>query len=141
MQVEHTLHERLGWVRSLHIPDGASVDRDAVDASLAASVVAGARAFPERTTDVVHCASWLLDPWLVDALPGSRLAAFAARFDLVGDEPDDEGADDVLWFVWGRRPPWPDVADLPRDTRLRAAIAERIAAGGRPTSREGVLAR
>lgn len=146
LQVEHTRHARLGWVRSLHVPDGAALDRGAVDASLAASVVAGATAFPERATRIVHCDSWMLDPWLAEALPGTRLAAFASRFDLLADGggehgADDDGADDVLWFVWGRRPPWPDVVDLPRDTRLQAAVVERIAAGGRLARREGVLAR
>ncbi|WP_144718215.1 acyltransferase domain-containing protein [Agrococcus jejuensis] len=138
LQVEHVRHPRLGWVRSLHVPADAPLDRASVDASIAASAVVGALAFPERTTDVVHCASWMLDPWIVEALPGSRLAALAARFEPVAD--DEDAADDVLWFVWGRRPPWPALAALPRDTSLRRVLAARIEAGGRPIVREGVLA-
>lgn len=139
LQVAHVRHPRLGWVRSLHIPAGAALERASVDASIAASAAAGATAYPERATDVVHCTSWMLDRWLVDAVPESRLAAFAARFDPVGD--DEDAADDALWFVWGRRPPWPDLGDLQRDTSLRRALAARLEAGGRPIARDGVLAR
>lgn len=139
LQVEHVLHERLGWVRSVHVPAGASIARADVDASIAASVAAGALAFPERATEVVLCDSWMLDPWLVEALPDSRLAAFAQRWDAIGDDRD--GTDDALWFVWGRRPPLRDLAALPRDTRLRRAMAERLEAGERVAAREGVLRR
>lgn len=139
LQVEHVRHAELGWVRSVHIPDGASIARADVDASVAASVAAGAIAFGHRATEVVLCDSWMLDPWLVEALPGSRLAAFAERWDAVG--VDGDGTDAALWFVWGRRPPLPDVATLPRDTRLRRALAERLEAGARPASRAGVLRR
>lgn len=141
VQVEHVRHADLGWVRSVHVPAGAAIDRASVDASLAASVAAGSVAFPERATDVVHCVSWMLDPWIVDALPSTRLAAFAQRWDPVGAEPDDDGYDDALWFVWGLRPPAPDPATLPRDSRLRRALADRMAAGGRIVQRAGVLAR
>ncbi|MFC7430469.1 MULTISPECIES: acyltransferase domain-containing protein [unclassified Agrococcus] len=141
LQVAHGRHPKLGWVRSVHIPGGAALDRAAVDASLAEAARVGAEAFPERATQLVHCASWMLDPWLVEALPGTRLAAFAARWDRLPATSDDDGADDALWFVWGRRPPWPARSALPRDTALRRALADRLAAGGRPVVREGVLAR
>lgn len=141
LQVAHGRHPTLGWVRSVHIPAGAPLDRASVDASLETAARAGAAAFPERASDVVHCASWMLDPWLAHALPGSRLADFAARWDPASDASDHDGADDALWFVWGRRPPWPALEHLPRDTTLRRAMAERLAAGDRPVVREGVLAR
>ncbi|GAA2173022.1 hypothetical protein GCM10009846_13300 [Agrococcus versicolor] len=137
LQVAHVRHPRLGWVRSVHIPAGASLDPDAIDASLAASALVGERLFPERATTTWHCRSWMLDPWLVDALPGTRLAAFAARWTHAGADVD--GWEDVAYFVFGTRDATLDASALPHDSTLRRALAERMGRGSRPIVREGTL--
>jgi hypothetical protein len=68
----------------------------------------------------------MLDPQLATLVPESNLAAFQQRWRLYGDtQPGDP---DVFFFVFNRRG-GVDPETLPRDTTLRRAIAEGLAAG------------
>jgi len=114
------------WVLSVHIPRSGPLTRESVDDSFAAATDFFARYFPEYPTRDFTCVSWLLDPQLATLLPESNLAAFQRRWRRYGDaQPGDP---DVVFFVFNRRGPV-DPATLPRDTTLRRAIADGLAAG------------
>jgi hypothetical protein len=114
------------WVLSVHIPRSGPLTRESVDDSFAAATDFFARYFPEYPTREFTCESWMLDPQLVTLVPESNLAAFQRRWHLSGDvQPGDP---DVFFFVFNQRGPV-DVATLPKDTALRRAIADGLAAG------------
>ena len=129
------------WVLSVHIPRSGPLTRESVDDSFAAATDFFARYFPEYPTREFICQSWMLDPQLATLVPESNLADFQQRWRLSGDaQPGDA---DVFFFVFNQRGPV-DIAALPRDTALRRAIADGLAAGqhwsvaqGRLPQREG----
>ncbi|MFS0732266.1 hypothetical protein ABC304_09705 [Microbacterium sp. 1P10UB] len=109
----------------LHIPELGPLVPAAVDASLGrAHDLLGATDFT--------CTSWLLEPALAAALPGTNMAAFARRFTLDADTtaPSDAGARSAAKFVFGR--PLADVLDpaavTPR-TRLEHLVVQRLREG------------
>lgn len=114
------------WVVGIHIPEDGSLDPAAVDASLNQAAAFYARHYPDVAIEHAYCDSWLLDPYLSAGMPGSNIAAFAARFTdvLLRDEPAD-----ALYFTF-RVPADADVSTLPRDSSLQRLVLERIAAGG-----------
>lgn len=118
---------RPDWVLSTHIPQTGPLAPPAVDASLAAATAFFAERFPDHPARWFHCRSWLLDPVLSDRLPGSNLAAFERRWTRYGTA--GPGAEDLLFFVFGRRGPV-DLATLPTDTALRRLAVDRLARGG-----------
>ncbi len=110
----------------MHIPRSGPLTRESVDDSFAAATDFFARYFPEYPTRDFICRSWLLDPQLATLLPGSNLAEFQQRWRLYGyTQPGDP---DVFFFVFNQRGQV-DPATLPRDTTLRRAIADGLAAG------------
>jgi hypothetical protein len=118
--------KRSEWVLSTHIPRSGPLTPDSVDASFRAATEFFARYFPEYPTCDFYCQSWLLDPHLSTLVPHSNLAAFQRRWTPYGDtRPGDV---DVAFFVFNERSPL-DPDSLPRDTALRRAIADSIAAG------------
>lgn len=114
------------WVVGIHIPEDGALDPASVDASLKLAADFHALHYPEIAIDHAYCDSWLLDPYLSAGMPGSNIAAFAARFNDVRlrDEPAD-----ALYFTF-RVPADADVATLPRDSTLQRLVLDRIAAGG-----------
>ena len=115
------------WVLSTHIPRTGPLTPAAADASFAAATGFFATHFPDYPAARFHCGSWLLDPALPAALPGSNLAAFQQRWTRYG-EPEP-GAADVLLFVFSRRGPV-DPATLPTDTALRRLAVDRLDSWG-----------
>lgn len=84
------------------------------------------------------CHSWLVNAELPEIVgPSSNLGSFAARWEIETTFPS---ADDAVFFVFNRRPPY-DPAELPTDTRLRAAIVERLLDGRGWTGGKGRLTR
>lgn len=109
---------------ALHIPETGPLAPGAVDASLArARELTGAVDF--------SCESWLLDPRLRDGLPGTNIAAFAARFELIeGPEPSAEASEDAAKFVFRR--PLRDVRApgvVTPQTRLERLVATQLRSG------------
>ncbi|NNG18427.1 DUF5596 domain-containing protein [Naumannella sp. ID2617S] len=124
------------WVDSLHIPQSGPLTAQVVDDSLAQAEGFFARHFPDRLPVRRQCASWLLDPELADAMPGSNIAAFAERFELTGEGWDGDA--DAVFFTWRHRGPY-ELDRLPRRTRLERVVAERLAAGGHWRVCTGIL--
>lgn len=107
----------------LHIPETGPLRPDDVDAALRrAREITGASTFA--------CTSWLLDPRLREALPGSNIVAFASRFRIVDDVAGSSAAsDDAARFVFRRSVA--DVIDpaLPVSSRLERVVADTLRAG------------
>ena len=82
--------------------------------------------FPDGNP-VFTCHSWLLYPWNLEVLgPGSNLAAFIGDFEIV-ESADYENYQEV-WRLFDCHYTG-SAADLPADSSLRRAYAERIAKG------------
>jgi hypothetical protein len=120
----------------VHIPRDGSLAPKACDASFARAREFFPRHFPAEAADDAWCTSWLLDPQLAEYL-GSRsnIVRFGRRFTLT-DELDD-GDDDILSFVFGRKRP---LEELPQTTTLERAIVAHLRAGRHWHVRRGVLA-
>ena len=116
-----------GWTLSTHIPPTGPLTPEAVDESFAWAAKFFAEHFPDCPTTDFFCASWLLDPYLAEALPpSSNLARFQRRWNLYGEPMP--GDDDVLFFTFHRRGPL-DLAELPRETTLQRVIVDRLRSG------------
>jgi hypothetical protein len=82
--------------------------------------------FPEGKP-VFTCHSWLLYPWNLEVLaPGSNLAAFIGDYEVV--ESEDYGDYQEVWRLFDCHFTG-SAADLPQDSSLRRAYADRIARG------------
>ena len=115
-----------GWVLSTHIPRSGPLTPESVDQAFTAAREFFAIHFPEYPVRAFVCSSWLLDPALTDALPGSNLADFQRRWSLTDERQPGEA--DVLFFVFHRRGPT-ELDSLPRDTALQRAVLDRLATG------------
>lgn len=124
-----------GYWLSVHIPRGGPLT--GVEESFQA-----ARFFAETSLSMFdvqgfHLDSWLLDPYLSQALgEHSNTSRFADLWEL---QPAPRPADgEALFFTFGhRREVSP--AELPRDTRLKRIVAERLERGGRWVSPTGLI--
>jgi hypothetical protein len=120
----HRLPDR--WVLSCHIPRSGPLSPELVDDAFRRASGFFAQHFGDYPTTELCCSSWLLDPELAAALPGSNIAAFQRRWRLVGEPaPGDE---DALFFTFARRGEV-DLATLPRSTSLQRVIIDRLSAG------------
>lgn len=113
-------------VLSTHIPQAGPLLPEEVDASLARAEEFFAAHFADFAPQWFHCESWLLDPELAAALPGSNIAAFQARWELFG-EPQP-GTEDAVFFTFRRRGPV-TAADLTTNSRLEALVADHVRSG------------
>lgn len=132
-------------VLNTHIPGDGSMAPEAVSQSLDAAATFYARHFPEQIeggVDWLYCQSWLLDPALVELLPGSNIAAFAARWQVTGGIDKDR---DGYYFVFNIEPDvarvLPDRLDeLPQRTSLERALVSHWRAGNHLRQAQGRIA-
>lgn len=116
----------------VHIPEDGPVDPAGCDRSFEQAAAFFSQHFAEEPVRFYACTSWLLDPTLAGLLPdGSNILRFQRRFER---HELRDGPSGVFEFVFDRpdldRASEPDLAGLPRDTRLRTAIIEHYARGG-----------
>ncbi len=124
-----------GWVLSTHIPPTGPLSPESVDESFETAAELFPRYFPDFPAGRFHCASWLLDPELVAALPAeSNMARFGRRWQLYG--PEQPGDEDALFFTFRRRGSV-DLDLLPRETTLQRLIIDRLRAGDHWRVRHG----
>lgn len=131
LQVERTAGPK---GHDLHIPEMGPLTPALVDEALReAARLTGSTRF--------CCTSWLLDPRLQTGLPGTNIAAFGARFTIVGSPtPDPEASSEAARFVFRR--PLAEVLDpalvAPR-SRLEHLVASTLRSGEQWTMPLGVL--
>lgn len=124
-------------VLSTHIPQSGPLDPASVDASIARARPFFAAHFPRARPEFLHCMSWLLDPQLADALPGSNIAEFQRRWELFGAPLP--GLADAVFFTFRRRGPVaPD--ELVGGSRLATLVRDRVRSGPPLHLRHGRLA-
>lgn len=115
------------WVLSTHIPAVGPLTPDSVEESFIQARTFFARHFVEYPTTEFHCSSWMLDPFLGQALPnGSNLSRFQQRWRLYGEPM--RGDSDVLFFTFHRRGEV-TLSELPRRTSLQRAVLDRLQSG------------
>jgi hypothetical protein len=131
-------HQRGNTAIGLHIPDSGPLTPASVTASLDEARAFFPRHFPDEHYTAFSCGSWLLDPQLLEYLPGdSNIARFQRRFELEPyEEPDGLDCDvEVLRFVF--RTLTTPLDKLPRGTVLQRAILDHLMAGRRWHWRSG----
>jgi hypothetical protein len=116
-------HHRGGTAIHLHIPESGPMTPEAVAASLDEARAFFPRHFPDERYTAFSCGSWLLDPQLLEYLPGdSNIVRFQRRLELEPyEEPEGlDGDVEVLRFVF--RTLTTPLDQLPRRTVLQRAI-------------------
>ena len=99
-------------VYGVHIPDTGPLRPEDVDAAFARA----ARFFPAHYPELdsvpryFECDSWLLDPQVAQLVPGSNMAHFQQRWDIVDSAESDRSG---LFFGFGVEPPRPGVTAEP----------------------------
>jgi len=114
-------------VLAIHIPSGSPLDFDACGASLSRAKRIFRQHFPEKSFAAFTCHSWLLDTTFDELMgPSSNMVRFQREmylFPRLYRRPKV-----VEEAIFGR--PLPDLAGLPRETRLQRAVADHLEAGG-----------
>ena len=112
---------------SIHIPDGTDISRESTMRACRGAMKIFHERFPEfNGTNLVFCASWLLNPKLKQILgEQSRIVQFEECFTKYPIQ--DPNATAVYAFVFGGKPN--DLADLPEDTSLRRKLKKLFVEG------------
>jgi len=120
----------------VHIPVGADLCAEALDATFAQARDVLGGCWPSPTRRLATCQSWMMDDRLVTALgERSRLVGFQRRFELLPDWQDDR--DNVLEFVF--RQPTVALEALTASSRLQAFVLEVLRSGDAWRDRTGWL--
>jgi len=122
---------------SIHIPDGTDISREATMKACRESIKIFHERFPEYNgTDLIFCATWLLNPKLKQLLgEQSRIVQFADCF--VTYPIQDPNATAVFAFVFGGKPD--DLITLPEDTSLRRKLKKLFLDGDHLHAYSGVI--
>ena len=119
----------------LHIPTGARLVPQEIDASLVQAQVFLSRFFPEWAAAPKTCHSWLLSPQLPALLPpDSNILKFQHRFDIT-PEPE-QTREFLVWIFKNRDIPYPS---LPENTALQKKIKQHLLSGGSFLEGRGLL--
>lgn len=114
-------------VLEVHIPLGGPMPVEGCAASVARAVDFFPRYFPDRPFAALAIHSWLFNTQIEGMLgPASNLARLQREVYLY---PVPSTGKDGLYWIFGEHDVDPDTA--PRDTRLRRAILDHLAAGKR----------
>jgi hypothetical protein len=123
-------------VLGVHIPREGPLKEAECDASFRAAAEFFPRYFPERSSPIATCTSWMLDEQLAEYLPeDTNIVRFQRRFTMVPGalEPYDE----IFNWVFDRVPKTLD--ELTPHTRLEQAVVEHVRRGGKWHLRTGWL--
>lgn len=111
----------------IHIPAGGNMTPELCRQSMAEAIEFFPKYFPDKHPRAFACYSWILNPELADWFdPESNMVKWQREMYLM---PWPSGGRDGLYFIFGRADV--DPATGPRDTRLRRAVLDRLAAGER----------
>ena len=120
---------------ALHIPTGAHLEPDAVDASLAAIQEMIATHFPQWKDLPKSCHSWLLSPTMGELLPeNAKIMKFQRRFavTLTGEDNND-------FLQWGFKRKDLPYEQLPEDTSLQRKLKAKLLRGEPFLDARGIL--
>lgn len=120
---------------SMHLPRGADITYDNVNAAYAEACAIVAKGRPEYKDAPVYCSSWLLDPGLEKHLgPDSNIVRFGKRFVRCPTKSLGRAADSFVFP--GRRG---GDEDLPENTSLQRALKQSYLNGGYTYGFSGIL--
>ncbi len=109
----------------MHIPAGGGMTLERCGDSMQRAVPFFRRLFPDQPFNAVTCISWIFNTQFEQiALSSDNLVRFQRELYLF---PVSSSGKDGLWFIFLRDPG--DPASAPRDTSLRRAVADFLAAG------------
>ena len=113
-------------VIGFHIPRGADMTPEHVEASMAEAVVLMKRYYPEFDFKFIVCTTWMIDPKLLDVLPeNSKIAHFIRHF--VVHPSGDTAGNACMGYVWpGETCP---TEELPEKTSLQRGIKKMMLEG------------
>jgi hypothetical protein len=113
------------WILDLHIPRGESLTEEECRESLRQVFDFFATQYPDRPFKAIFCHTWFFTPQLQSLLPPtSSIVRFQREFYLY---PYPGGVGFLWSFVFGEQ--YPDPKTAPRDTSLRRAVLDWLAAG------------
>jgi hypothetical protein len=114
-------------VLEMHIPPGGGFQPEVCRASLQQAVEFFPRYFPERSFVGLGCQSWILNPQMHEVYrPDNNMTLWQQEMYLY---PVPSSGRDGLFFVFAEDQV--DLATAPRDTSLRRAVLDWLAAGHR----------
>ena len=109
----------------MHIPAGGGMSPALCGDSMRRATAFFRETFPDKPFRSITCFSWLFNTQLEQILPpDANLVQYQRELYLF---PTPSGGRDGLWFIFLKDDF--DPATLPRDTRLRRAVADFLAAG------------
>ncbi len=112
------------WILDLHVPAEGDLTLAALRDALQLAEGFFEQFYPQQPVVAYLCDSWLFSPQLETMLPpDSRILRWQHEGYLL---PSESGSDTFLAFTFGS--PTIDLATAPRDTRLRRAVIDHLAA-------------
>lgn len=119
--------ERGDTVLDVHIPEGAKMSHALCRDSYGQALAFAADYFPERPFRAFVCSSWLLAPQFPLLLPpDSNIVRFRGDYSVTPGKDDER---QTLERVFGFGATLADLPGFPRDTSLRRAVYDHLAAG------------
>lgn len=113
-------------IMEVHIPAGGNMTPERCRESMQQALDFFPRHFPDKPFVGFACYSWILDPHLAEIYrPDANMVLWQRELYLF---PVPSGNRSGLYFVFGQDDVDPDTA--PRDTSMRRALLDHLAAGG-----------
>ena len=114
-------------ILEVHIPDGGDMTPARCQDSMQQALEFFPRYFPDKPFSAFACGSWILNPQLEQIYrPDSNMVLWQRELYLF---PVSSGDRSGIYFVFGEDDV--DPISAPRDTSLRRALLDHMAAGGR----------
>lgn len=114
-------------VIGLHIPGGGGMTVEAVEDSFSRMRELLKNCFPEYDCKAFTCASWLIDPALVDILGAdSNISKFCSRFTPMCMKSAARG---VFTFIFGKTDSDFEYSELPENSRLERGLKNHYMSG------------
>ena len=111
-------------ILSVHIPSDAVMTAEALDYSYSSAESFFAKLGVKYTG--IYCTTWLLCPTLKNILPSSsRILTFQNDYEIISMNPDS-----TSFMSWVYKKDYPNLAQLPEDTRLQQELKKLLLAGG-----------
>ena len=122
---------------SIHIPKGADISPETLDAAFAEGRRILQERFPEHTGNMIFASSWIIDPKLEDILgPNSKITKLGHRFIRY---PQRSPGMHVFGNVFAKQLEKEPYEDLPEDTSLMRGLKKLYMEGGHIYAYAGLI--